>query len=94
MRCHRPALVWRTKRIQQPVYYARFRSRSHDAVIRVYNTAGNVIETHEHAGEFKKYGVRLPELYEHIKNGRHDSPRGGGKEKGSAPLCTERSQGS
>jgi hypothetical protein len=29
-------------------------SRSHDAVIRVYDVAGNVIETHEHAGEFKE----------------------------------------
>jgi hypothetical protein len=28
-------------------------SRSHDAVIRVYDAAGNVFETHEHAGEFK-----------------------------------------
>ena len=28
--------------------YAKFRSRSHDAVIRVYDQAGNVIETHEH----------------------------------------------
>jgi hypothetical protein len=28
-------------------------SRSHDAVIRVYDEAGNVIETHEHAGNFK-----------------------------------------
>ena len=27
--------------------------RSHDAVIRVYDLAGNVIETHEHEGEFK-----------------------------------------
>jgi hypothetical protein len=25
--------------------YAKFRSRSHDAVIRVYDEAGNVIET-------------------------------------------------
>jgi hypothetical protein len=33
--------------------YAEHRSRSHDAVIRVYDEAGNVIETHEHAGEFK-----------------------------------------
>jgi hypothetical protein len=31
------------------------RFRSHDAVIRVYNDAGNVIETHEHAGEFKEW---------------------------------------
>jgi len=26
-------------------------TRSHDAVIRVYDDAGNVIETHEHKGE-------------------------------------------
>ena len=30
-------------------------SRSHDAVNRVYDDAGNVIETHKHAGEFKKW---------------------------------------
>jgi len=34
--------------------YAKFRSRSHDAVIRVYGDVGNVIETHEHAGEFRE----------------------------------------
>jgi len=34
--------------------YAKFRSRSHDAVIRAYDTTGNAIETHEHAGEFKE----------------------------------------
>jgi len=28
-------------------------SRSHDPVIRVYDEAGNVIETQEHAGNFK-----------------------------------------
>ena len=37
------------------VSYAQFFSRSHDAVIRVYDTAGNVIETHEHAGDFKEW---------------------------------------
>jgi hypothetical protein len=31
-----------------------FTSRSHDAVIRVYDPAGNVIETHKHKGNFKK----------------------------------------
>ena len=36
------------------VDYAKFRSRSHDAVIRVYDEAGAVIETHEHAGDFKE----------------------------------------
>jgi hypothetical protein len=30
-------------------------SHSHNAVIRVYDAAGNVIETHEHAGEFKEW---------------------------------------
>jgi hypothetical protein len=34
--------------------YAKFYSRSHDAVIRVYDAAGNVIDTHEHAGDFKR----------------------------------------
>jgi hypothetical protein len=40
--------------ISNAVDYAKFRSRSHDAVIRVFDTAGNVIETHEHAGDFKE----------------------------------------
>jgi hypothetical protein len=35
--------------------YAKFRSRSHDAVIRVYDERGNVIETHEHAGDLKEW---------------------------------------
>jgi hypothetical protein len=34
------------------VGYAEQRSRSHHAVILVYDHAGIVIETHEHAGEF------------------------------------------
>jgi hypothetical protein len=29
-------------------------SRSHDAVIRVYDELGNVIETHEQTGDFKE----------------------------------------
>ena len=32
-------------------------SRSHDAVIRVYDAAGNVIETHEHMGDFRGGGA-------------------------------------
>jgi hypothetical protein len=31
-----------------------FYSRSHDTVIRVYDDAGNVIETHERKGDFKE----------------------------------------
>ena len=34
--------------------YAEHRSRSHHAVIRVYGEAGNMIETHEHKGDFKE----------------------------------------
>ena len=34
--------------------YATHHSRSHDAVIRVFDYAGNVIETQEHAGDFKE----------------------------------------
>jgi hypothetical protein len=40
--------------ISNAIGYAKFYSRSHDAVIRVYGEAGNVIQTHEHAGEFKE----------------------------------------
>jgi hypothetical protein len=45
-----PPLNFRSAPIPSPVV----RSRSHDAVIRVYDEAGNVIETHEHIGEFKE----------------------------------------
>jgi hypothetical protein len=41
--------------ISNAIEYAKHRSRSHHAVIRVYDAAGNVIETHEHAGEFKEW---------------------------------------
>ena len=39
--------------VSNAVDYAKFRSRSHP-VIRVNDDAGNVIETHEHAGDFKE----------------------------------------
>jgi hypothetical protein len=41
--------------IANAIGYAKFRSRSHDAVIRVHSEAGNMMETHEHAGEFKEW---------------------------------------
>jgi hypothetical protein len=34
--------------------FAKHRSRSHDAVIRVYDDAGSMIKTHEHKGDFKE----------------------------------------
>jgi len=40
--------------ITYAIDYAMPSSRSHDAVIRVYDAAGNVIETHEHKGELKE----------------------------------------
>jgi hypothetical protein len=38
--------------IENAIGYAQFYSRSHNVVIRAYDEAGNVIETHEHAGDF------------------------------------------
>jgi hypothetical protein len=35
--------------------YAKFYSRSHHAVIRVYDDLGNLIETHEQAGDFREW---------------------------------------
>jgi len=40
--------------VSNAIGYAKFFSRSHDAVIRVYDEAGNVIETLKQAGEFKE----------------------------------------
>ena len=41
--------------VANAIGYAEHYSRSHDAVIRVYDTAGNVIETHEHTGDLKDW---------------------------------------
>jgi hypothetical protein len=40
--------------INNAIDYAKLCSRSHGAVIRIYDEAGNVIETQEQAGEFKE----------------------------------------
>jgi hypothetical protein len=40
--------------ISNAIDYAKFRSRSCNAVIRVYDDAGNVIETHEARGQFRE----------------------------------------
>jgi len=37
------------------VHYAQHHSRSHYALIRVYDVAGNLIETHDHKGDFKEW---------------------------------------
>ena len=41
--------------ISNAIGYAQHYSRSHDAVIRVYDAATDVIETHEHKDEFKEW---------------------------------------
>jgi hypothetical protein len=40
--------------VRQAVDYAKHQSRSHDAVIRVYDVAGKLIEVHRHKGDFKE----------------------------------------
>jgi hypothetical protein len=41
--------------ISNAIGYAEHRCRSHDAVICIYDESGNVIETHEHKGDFKEW---------------------------------------
>jgi hypothetical protein len=43
--------------VSNAIDYATFYSRSHDAVIRVFDDARNVVETHEHTGDFKECEV-------------------------------------
>ena len=45
--------LWYTE-VSHAVGYAEFHSRSRPAVIRVFDGAGNVIETQEHKGDFKE----------------------------------------
>jgi len=40
--------------VSYAVGYAMHSSRSHNAVIRVYDDAGKVIEAHEHGGDFSE----------------------------------------
>ena len=40
--------------VANAIGYAQFYSRSQPAVISVFDAAGNVIETHEHAGDSKE----------------------------------------
>jgi hypothetical protein len=41
--------------VSNAIGYAKHYSRSHGCVIRVYDAAGNVIEMHEHADDFKEW---------------------------------------
>ncbi len=41
--------------VSNAVGYAMHRTRSHHAIIRVFDAAGNVIETHDYKGDFKEW---------------------------------------
>jgi hypothetical protein len=55
--CCRSGRLWygEPDAVANAIGYAKFYSRSHDAMIRVYDDAGSVIETHEQAGDFKEW---------------------------------------
>jgi len=40
--------------VSNAIGHAKFYSRSHDVVIRVYDETGNVIDSHEQGGEFRE----------------------------------------
>ena len=44
--------------VSNAIGYAKHYNRSHGCVIRVYDAAGNVIETHEHAASSKSGEVQ------------------------------------
>ena len=46
--------LWYLK-ISDAIDYAKHRSRSHDAVIHVFDEAGKEIEIHRHKGDFKEW---------------------------------------
>jgi hypothetical protein len=52
-----PGRLWygEPNAISNAIGYAKFRSRSYRAVIRVYDAMGHMIETYEHAGDFKEW---------------------------------------
>jgi hypothetical protein len=61
------------KALEDAIGYAKFFSRSNDAVIRVYDNAGNVIQTHYHEGEFKSGELLLTSHRSSPKANAHDS---------------------
>ena len=46
--------------ISNAISFAKFNSRSHHVVIHVYDEAGNLIEAHNHAGDFTSSGCVNP----------------------------------
>ena len=54
--CYHFGRLWydRSNAVSNAIGYAKFISRSHGAVIQIYEAAGNVIETQERKREFKE----------------------------------------
>ena len=48
------ALFFKATRLRNAIGYASHYGRSDGAVIRVYDAAGNVLEAHEHKGDFRE----------------------------------------
>jgi len=62
LRCLR-SVGYLTCDVEPAIDYAKFYSRSHNAVIRVYDAARNMIDVHERKGEFQRVVsllLRLP----------------------------------
>ena len=62
--------LWYTEpnAVANAIGYAQHRSRSYDAVIRVYDDAGNVIETHEDTRDFTEpYRINAEKWLETIE---------------------------
>ena len=66
--------------ISDAIDYAKFVTRSHDAVVRVYDNAGNVIQTHYHEGGFKSGELLLTSDRSSPKADTNDSAFIGGHE--------------
>jgi hypothetical protein len=56
LRGHPSIALWYAEpnAVSNAIDYAKFRSRSHNAVIRVFDEADKMIETHEHVGDFQR----------------------------------------
>ena len=57
--------LWYTQ-VLHAIGYAEFYSRSHDAVIRVYDKAGNVIKTQHRKGQVQRLVTRYPHHFTHV----------------------------
>jgi hypothetical protein len=64
--------------ISDAIDYAKFFSCSHDAVIRVYNNEGKVIQTHYREGEFKSGELLLTSNRSSLNANVNDSAFAGG----------------